>query len=525
MTRLIIFLLSVVFWASIAAAQTQPAYPPGTASSSVPPPGSAPVDPAPGTNSVPLISGETSRPVRGQKSTLPTSSGSAQFTKLLPVCVGLGEVVLISGERFSEISEFTAYLQSKNQYLELQIISKNARQMVFKLPTKELLPGAVYPLILKERDGTQINTGLSVRICNGLDHFQAYEDVDLLLLGPIAIRDAVAAELDNQNIVISEEYDLSGLGQFMMVIKPSDVKAVVDGLSAQFPNLVIDINGSLEAAATPSPRLYSRKALAWPSASECGLSFDKLKVGLLDGQVDQSHPVFTDSFIHSESFLDKAAIADLKHATAIASLLVGDSPNQGLAGLLPKASLYSGVVLRQDTKGGTGASIKAMVRGMDWLLINKVRLIDISLATINPNKILQHTIVTALDKGALIFAAVGNFGADAGATYPAAEKGVFAITAVDAANNLYNQANTGYFVDFAAPGVDIWTALPEGKGAYQSGTSFAAPHALAIAALFLNRNPSLSRAVLEQALLQTIKPLGGTDDRKFFGAGLLQGSC
>jgi subtilisin family serine protease len=162
---------------------------------------------------------------------------------------------------------------------------------------------------------------------------------------------------------------------------------------------------------------------------------------------------------------------------------------------------------------------------MDWLLINNVRLIDISLATATPNKILQQVIVTAQDKGALIFAAVGNFGADAGATYPAAEKGVFAITAVDAADNLYNQANTGSFVDFSAPGVDIWTAIPGGNGAYQSGTSFAAPHALAVAALFLNRNQSLSRAVLEQALLQTIKPLGGMDDRKFFGAGLLQGRC
>ncbi len=536
MTRFVILLLSIVFWASISAAQTQSSHPPGAAPSGEPIPGSVPADPTTGTSRSPVIPGGVSgsvgveppgatRPAADRQPAPRPVPGTPQFSKLLPACVGLGEVVLLSGEQFSEIFDFSAYLESKNKQLKLQLISKNSRQMVLKLPVKGLLAGASYPLILKKSDGSQIKTNLSVRICNGVDQLRADEDVDLLLLGPTAIRDAVAAELNKKNIAISEEYDLNGLGQFLMLIRPSDMKTVVDDLEAQFPSLVIDINGSLDAAGISSPRLYARQSLAWPKASECGLSFDKLKVGLLDGQIDQSHPTFANSLIHNESFLDKSNVADLEHATAIASLLVGAQPNRGLRGLLPKASLYSGVVLRRDQDGGTAASVKAIVRGLDWLLVNKVRLIDISLATIHSNGILKQVILTALDKGALIFAAVGNFGADAGAAYPAAEKGVFAVTAVDAANNLYNQANTGPFVGFSAPGVDIWTAIPGGTAAYQSGTSFAAPHALAIAALYLNKNPSLSRAILEKVLLKTVKPLGGTDARDFFGAGLLQGSC
>ena len=47
---------------------------------------------------------------------------------------------------------------------------------------------------------------------------------------------------------------------------------------------------------------------------------------------------------------------------------------------------------------------------------------------------------------------------------------MFAITAVDAADNLYNQANTGSFVDFSAPGVGRGkSALGEIGGAGEGG--------------------------------------------------------
>jgi subtilisin family serine protease len=80
-------------------------------------------------------------------------------------------------------------------------------------------------------------------------------------------------------------------------------------------------------------------------------------------------------------------------------------------------------------------------------------------------------------------AAAGNGGPDAPSAFPAAyEEEVIAVTAVDRNQRVYDQANRGRYIDVAAPGVRIWTALPHGQAGVQSGTSFAAPFVTAIVA-------------------------------------------
>ncbi len=86
----------------------------------------------------------------------------------------------------------------------------------------------------------------------------------------------------------------------------------------------------------------------------------------------------------------------------------------------------------------------------------------------------------------------------------------------------YTEANEGDYIDFSAPGVDIWTIENGLQGKYRSGTSFASPYGLAVAALYLNQNPSLSRAVLYNALKASALDLGDKGQDKKFGWGLVQ---
>ena len=140
MTRLFIFVVFAALWASIAAAQSVPTARPGSTASSVPPSGSVPADPLTGESRDPTIPGQpnVSRPAAEEPLTGRTTVEQVEFAKLLPTCVGSGEVILISGTHFSKITKFSAYLESKNKNLNLQIISKNARQMVLKLPANGL---------------------------------------------------------------------------------------------------------------------------------------------------------------------------------------------------------------------------------------------------------------------------------------------------------------------------------------------------------------------------------------------------
>ena len=59
-------------------------------------------------------------------------------------------------------------------------------------------------------------------------------------------------------------------------------------------------------------------------------------------------------------------------------------------------------------------------------------------------------------------------------SYPGAYKPVIAVTAVDRFERSAKFAKALNYIDFAAPGIGIWTAVP-GDGKAMSGTSFAAP--------------------------------------------------
>ncbi|HEY7886466.1 MAG TPA: S8 family serine peptidase, partial [Cellvibrionaceae bacterium] len=108
----------------------------------------------------------------------------------------------------------------------------------------------------------------------------------------------------------------------------------------------------------------------------------------------------------------------------------------------------------------------------------------------------------------------GNGGAHAPAVYPAAEPGVVAVTAVDAVGRRYRHANTGEYIDVAAPGVDLWLANSQGSGSYRSGSSYATAFVTAFMAL------QAQSGAINWA--DNTRDLGEAGRDHHFGWGLLQ---
>jgi subtilisin family serine protease len=107
-----------------------------------------------------------------------------------------------------------------------------------------------------------------------------------------------------------------------------------------------------------------------------------------------------------------------------------------------------------------------------------------------PDAILHKRIIEMSQKGVVFIAAAGNSGLGAPPAYPAAYSNeVIAVTAVDRDGRNYADANQGKYIDVAAPGVRIWTALPGNREGALSGTSFATPFVTAIAASIYNSTP------------------------------------
>ena len=87
----------------------------------------------------------------------------------------------------------------------------------------------------------------------------------------------------------------------------------------------------------------------------------------------------------------------------------------------------------------------------------------------------------AHQNGVIVVAAAGNGGTGT-PVYPAAYEHCIAVTAVDDSGNLIPLANHGDWVDIAAPGYEIYSALPGNNYGYMYGTSFATAYVSGLAA-------------------------------------------
>ena len=135
--------------------------------------------------------------------------------------------------------------------------------------------------------------------------------------------------------------------------------------------------------------------------------------------------------------------------------------------------------------------------------------------------LLQRAIEAGIAKGVIFVAAAGNGGPSAEAAYPAAYRGVIAVTAIDSNDQLYDMANRGDYVAIAAPGVDILTPAPNAAYEMSSGTSLAAAHVSGIIALMLERRPTLSTEDARAILKRTARDPGLTAGARGLGAGII----
>jgi hypothetical protein len=101
---------------------------------------------------------------------------------------------------------------------------------------------------------------------------------------------------------------------------------------------------------------------------------------------------------------------------------------------------------------------------------------------------------------------------------------VIGVTALDSRSQPYAAANRGDYIDFAAPGVRIWTPRAGSAGSYESGTSFATPYVTAAIGAAITREGIADPARITKMLAATAIDLGAPGKDPVFGWGLIQSS-
>lgn len=100
----------------------------------------------------------------------------------------------------------------------------------------------------------------------------------------------------------------------------------------------------------------------------------------------------------------------------------------------------------------------------------------------------QDVIDYAHSQGVAVIAAAGNDNVN-GYFYPSAYKNAFGVAATTNSDLKASFSNYGTWVDFAAPGVSIYSLLNNGSYGYSSGTSMACPLLAGVVALAHTNNP------------------------------------
>jgi len=169
---------------------------------------------------------------------------------------------------------------------------------------------------------------------------------------------------------------------------------------------------------------------------------------------------------------------------------------QGVAhrGVAPAVSLAAGKVLNASGSG----SIAGIIAGINAAAADGYDVINMSLGAqaFGPESQdpLCAAITDATTLGTLSVVAAGNNGANAANFTPSRCDNALTVAAYDVTGKLASFTNTGSDVDLAAPGVAISSTTMDGAYGVKSGTSMAAPHVAAVAALFIASNPGATPA-------------------------------
>jgi len=188
----------------------------------------------------------------------------------------------------------------------------------------------------------------------------------------------------------------------------------------------------------------------------------------------------------------------IDHGTPVAGIIAAIRDNSlGVAGICKNCRIMN---LRITDDGIF--PIEDAIPGINYAINNRANIISMSFDTFANSNAFRDVIITAHNNGIIMVAAAGNANMSI-PFYPAAYSEVIGVAGTDPQDIKYSMSNYGTWIDISAPSKHIFNTRYTGYYAFNSGTSFGAPIVSGVAGLILSKDPSLTKAQVEQILLST----------------------
>ena len=253
-----------------------------------------------------------------------------------------------------------------------------------------------------------------------------------------------------------------------------------------------------------------------PQAWDITTGQPSIKIAILDTGVDQDHEDLAGKIVANKNYTTSGTVDDrYGHGTHVAGITAAATNNGiGVAGVG-----YNSTIMNVKVLDDTGSGYYSWVAsGITWAADNGAKVISMSLGGSSSSSTLESAVNYAWGKGVVIVAAAGNSGNTA-RLYPGYYTNVIAVAATDLNDVKASWSSYGSWVDVAAPGVNIYSTLPNHSNqigaqnyGYLSGTSMATPYVAGLAGLVWasSYGTSNSNTNVRNRIESTADPITGT---------------
>jgi subtilisin family serine protease len=244
-----------------------------------------------------------------------------------------------------------------------------------------------------------------------------------------------------------------------------------------------------------------------------------IKIAVVDSGKSE-HSEVADAILGAKNFSDSPQIEDRNgHSTFCSGIIAARQNSDGIIGVAPKAQLY----FSKATGDSGSGSPSALVNGIQWAIQQGVDIISISAGMFFDFKPLHQIVKKAYQRNIIIVAAAGNSGGRYyDIAFPARYPEVIGVAAYDQRRQVAPFSSRGINVDFAFPGVDIYSTYLNNGYAKMNGTSFSCPIMAGVCALILARHrqvpcttPCETPAQMMEHLKKYAKKLGSQNETGF----------
>ena len=203
--------------------------------------------------------------------------------------------------------------------------------------------------------------------------------------------------------------------------------------------------------------------------------------------IDTGHPVHPDigdNAIPGKNFIAGEPIEDENgHQSHCTGIICAKDNDVGMVGVAPESKCIS---VKALAKSG-GGSYLGLAEALDYAIEMKPDVVSMSLGGSSPSGALETRIKKLYDMNIPVVCAAGNTG-EGGVNWPAAFDETIAVAAYDKRGNIAYFSSRGEKVEWAAPGVGIYSTYLNNGYASLSGTSMACPFITGVICLMIAKH-------------------------------------